>query len=143
MESFLDLLRPATDESLSKFNSQEEKQGHFGVFSIDFVWVESEFDELLAGTDIDTLGANFNDIDTCLAGSQVEYEDYIADTAATGGKHIKTTLANPRRRIQKARKMSSSTFFHWVNCRRKLSVTFRSHQRCRTAFKQPAVSELS
>ena len=101
IESLLDLSSPATDESLSKFNSQEEKQGLFGVFSIDFVWVESEFDELLAGTDINTLGANFNDIDTCLAGSQVEYEDYIADTAATGGKNIKTTLTNPIRRIQR------------------------------------------
>ena len=33
-------------------------------------------------------------------GSQVEYEDYIADTAATGGKQIKTTLAELIRRIE-------------------------------------------
>ena len=50
MEEFLDLLRPATDKSLSKFNSKEEQQGRVGIVPIDIVQVEGELNELWIST---------------------------------------------------------------------------------------------
>jgi len=103
IEDFLDLLSPATNKPLSDFNSQERRRGRFGVISIDIIRMEGEFHRLLAGSDINTLDAKFNDIDKYLAATQAEYEDYVVGAVAMDQKHKERTLDTITRRFKEAR----------------------------------------
>ena len=111
-QTILDWLSPATQGPLSDFNSLERKEGRRGVFPIDTAQLQSEFDDLLAGKDIDTLDAKLSDIDTLLADAQAEYEEYTEKTAATGEKLIERTTKNLVWRIKKARNDLPSMYSH-------------------------------
>ena len=74
--------------------------------------MESEFDDLLAGTDIDTLDAKLSEIDKILADAQTEYEQYIVETAATGKTRVMRTADDLIWRIKKARNQLPGMFSH-------------------------------
>ena len=119
MGDFLDLLSPATTESLMKFNSWEEKRGRYGVVALDIPLLEMELKELLGTGNIKALDAKINEIDTSLAKVKAHFEEYVVDEGAKSekvGRLVERTLGDVINRINKARARLPGRFSYWMNC---------------------------
>jgi len=116
-QELLNMLGPATSESLKDFNNRERKERRRGVVPLDIGLLEMELSQLRA-TAAEGIGAKLDDINSFLEVTQVVYEDYIGDPG-TGEqvvrRRVKASLGSVVRRIKKAKEMLPGLFSHWVN----------------------------
>jgi hypothetical protein len=103
---FLDLLSPASPDSLVHFNKRERAGNRGGVDSIDTSDLERELKLLRAMKDEATLDAKLSEIELYLKHLQKQYQDYINAATAEGDSVaalVIPTLSRLISRIQKAR----------------------------------------
>lgn len=76
VQDLLNLLSPATNESLANFNDEEEEI-RYGVVPMDILVVPTELKRLRVVKDIESLGARLEKIDSYLKDFQDGYDDYL------------------------------------------------------------------
>ncbi|CAG8692906.1 4756_t:CDS:2, partial [Acaulospora colombiana] len=106
IDDWLDLLQPATDEPLRKFNKREDKEDRDGVVPLNMRILKIDLEEMQKVKDVKTLDAKFKEMDSCLEQSQIQFEDYINDAAKDGEEVHKRAIKHLNgsiRAIQKAR----------------------------------------
>jgi len=113
-QELLNMLAPATSESLKDFNDWEREEGRRGVVPLHIYWLERKLPQLrtTAAEGIDT---KLDDINSFLEEAQVAYEDYIGDPG-TGNqivrRHVKASLGSVVRCIKEAKEMLPGLFSH-------------------------------
>jgi hypothetical protein len=110
IEHFLDMLSPATSESLARFNEREINNNRDGVLPINIVRLEIKLEELLNVTNIESLDAELDEISSYLDDIQVEYDDYIVDAVAKGVTTVKRPLGEVVWGIREAKKQLPGMF---------------------------------
>jgi hypothetical protein len=118
VQDFLELLNPASGESLADFNNVEREEKRRGLIPIDILLVEMELEELPATNDIEPklewIGSHLKD-------AQEVYESYLETHGAVA--EVRLTVGNIIWCIQKARDRLPGMFSHLDELLRKLNIT--------------------
>ena len=108
IQQFLDMLSPATSESLARFNEREIDKNRDGVVPIDIDLLEMDLGKLLGVTDTKSLDVKLNEISSSLDVAQDHYDEYMVDAAA---KNVTMVLRNLIQRIEVAKEQLPGIFF--------------------------------
>ena len=120
MEDFIELLNPATSESLADFNTWLRRENRRGVVGLDAFVLEWHLKKLAAATDAEAMDAKINKIDTTLSmhlGAFRGYINRVEDDVVYSS--VAETLDEPIKCIELARKQLPGMPPYWVNCHRK------------------------
>ena len=121
VQDFLDLLSPATRESLAKFNNVESRKERDGVIPIHIPVVETELRRLKVEKDTESLEVRLKKIDAYLKKHQDAYDSYLGTHSAVA--EVDLTLTTVIWCIQEARDRLPGMFSHLHELLRKLNVT--------------------
>jgi hypothetical protein len=110
VQDFLNLLGPATGDSLANFNAAEREEKRRGVIAIDKVFVTTALKRLQATDDIENLGAQLEVIYSYLTDYQDTYNSYLVTHGAV--VEVRLTLRPIIYLIQEARGCLPGMFSH-------------------------------